>query len=50
MKETDSIKELELQAQNTRNLVDRINQAAYGVTVTELLRALSKEDKDEDDH
>ena len=39
MKETDSIKDLENQANNTRYLMDRLNKAAYGFTVDELIKA-----------
>ena len=40
MTENDKIKDLEAQAGNTRNLVDRINTAYYGMTWGELIRYL----------
>lgn len=40
MNENDKIKDLELQARNTRRLVDRIIYAAYGIKVQELIKAL----------
>lgn len=42
MRETDSIKDLEQQAQNTKYLMDRLNRAAYGMTFDEAIR-LGKE-------
>lgn len=42
MKETDSIKDLELQASNTKYLMDKLNRAAYGMTFDEAIR-LGKE-------
>ena len=40
MNENDRIKDLELQARNTRHLVDRIIYAAYGIKVQELIKAV----------
>lgn len=37
MKETDSIKDLETQATNTKYLMDRLNRAAYGMTFVQRL-------------
>lgn len=45
MKETDSIKDLETQATNTKYLMDRLNRAAYGMTFDEALRIGGKSDK-----
>lgn len=42
MRETDSIKNLETQASNTKYLLDRLNRAAYGMTFEEAIR-LGKE-------
>ena len=42
MRETDSIKDLENQAQNTKYLMDKLNRAAYGMTFEEAVR-LGKE-------
>lgn len=42
MKETDSIKDLERQASNTKHLLDKLNRAAYGMTFEEAIR-LGKE-------
>lgn len=39
MRETDGIKDLENQANNTRYLIDRLNKAAYGVTFSELIKS-----------
>ena len=47
MTEKDRIKDLELQAANTRKLVDRINRALYGMTweeYTRLMRRATDED------
>lgn len=38
MRETDSIKDLEQQAQNTKYLMDRLNRAAYGMTFEEAVQ------------
>ena len=38
MKATDSIKDLETQATNTKYLMDRLNRAAYGMTFEEALK------------
>lgn len=47
MTENDKIKDLEAQARNTRNLVDRINTDYYGMTWDELIRHLGgKEGED----
>lgn len=42
MRETDSIKDLEAQASNTKHLLDKLNRAAYGMTFEEAIR-LGKE-------
>lgn len=40
MNEKSTIKDLEAQAQNTRHLMDRLNRAAYGFTMAELIQAV----------
>lgn len=40
MNEKSTIKDLETQAQNTRHLMDRLNRAAYGFTMAELIQAV----------
>ena len=40
MNDKNTIHDLEIQARNTRYLVDRINRAAYGMTVDELIKTL----------
>lgn len=45
MKDTDTIKELEQQATNTKQMLDRLNKAGYGITMDELIRlALKRND------
>ena len=38
MTEKETIKDLERQANNTRQLMDRLNKAAYGMTFEEALK------------
>lgn len=38
MNENGTVKDLEAQARNTRQLMDRLNLAAYGMTMDEALR------------
>ena len=40
MNEKNTIKDLENQARNTKNLVDRINRAHYGMTVDEIIKMI----------
>lgn len=40
MKETDTIKDLEDQAKNTKYLMDRLNRALYGRTMDETVKIL----------
>lgn len=40
MNEKNAIKDLENQARNTKNLVDRINRAHYGMTVDEIIKSI----------
>lgn len=59
LNEKDSISDLEGQARNTKQLLDRLNKAAYGTTWEEIIQAFAdcvklmnnllreKEDKDE---
>ena len=55
LNEKDSISDLEGQARNTKQLLDRLNKAAYGTTWEECIRLVAdcikllkeKEDKDE---
>ena len=42
MNENDKIKDLVLQAENTRQLVDRINRALYGMTWEEHTRIMGE--------
>lgn len=42
MKDTDTIKDLEQQAVNTKQLLDRLNRAGYGMTMEELIRLALK--------
>ena len=46
MQETDSIKALELQAKNTKYLMDKLNRATYGLAFDEVIRlmAIHRED------
>lgn len=47
MREIDSVKDLEQQAQNTKHLMDRLNRAYIGLTVEELLRlALGRKERE----
>lgn len=48
MTENDKIRDLALQAANTKRLVDQINRAHYGMTWEELIRLLGKGASDED--
>lgn len=41
MNEKDSVKALEVQAENTKYLMDKLNRAAYGITHEELIRLLA---------
>lgn len=38
MNENSTVKDLERQAANTRHLMDKLNRAAYGMTMDEALR------------
>lgn len=38
MNENGTVKDLERQAANTRHLMDKLNRAAYGMTMDEALR------------
>ena len=40
MNDKNTIKDLEIQAQNTRILMDRLNRSAYGMTWDEMIRLL----------
>ena len=40
MNDKNTIKDLENQARNTKNLVDRINRAHYGMTVDEIIKMI----------
>lgn len=42
MKDTDTIKDLEQQAVNTKQLLDKLNRAGYGMTMEELIRLALK--------
>jgi hypothetical protein len=46
MDEKSTIKDLESQATNTKLLMDRLNQAAYGMTFDELIRYMGRRDDD----
>ena len=46
MNENDKIKDLESQAKNTRQLMDRLNEAYLGMTTEEILRLALKEKKE----
>lgn len=48
--ESDSIKDLEQQATNTKRLVDRINRAYYGMTWEEHERLHGKERDEHEKH
>ena len=47
MNENDKIKDFVLQVENTRQLVDRINRAMYGMTWEEHTRIMGKEEEDD---
>lgn len=47
MTENDKIKDLEVQARNTRHLVDRLNTAYYGMTWIDLIKALGNREGDD---
>lgn len=48
--ENNSIKDLELQAKNTKVMMDRLNSAYLGMTTDELIKlALGKEETEEKD-
>lgn len=49
MNDKNTIKELEIQAQNTRILMDRLNRSAYGMTWDEMIRLLCGQ-REEDTH
>lgn len=38
MNENSTVKDLEAQAANTKHLMDKLNRAAYGMTMDEALR------------
>ena len=46
MNENDKIKGLEAQAANTRHLMDKLNRAAYGMTMDEALRLQQQKGED----
>lgn len=46
MNDKNTIKDLENQARNTKNLVDRINRAHYGMTVDEIIKAMGGGNED----
>lgn len=46
MTEKDQIKDLEIQASNTKQLMDKLNRAAYGLTFEEVIRLLGRRDND----
>ena len=46
MDEKSTIKDLESQATNPTLLMDRLNQAAYGMTFDELIRYMGRRDDD----
>lgn len=50
MNENDKIKDLEAQAANTRHLMDKLNRAAYGMTMDEALRLRSSDPNSNHDH
>lgn len=47
LNESDSIKSLEQQAENTKYLMDRLNKALYGMTWEERERLHGKKENDE---
>lgn len=48
MNEKNTIKDLENQARNTRHLMDRLNRAAYGMTMAEIIKQLGRGNDDGD--
>ena len=44
MNEKNTIKDLENQAKNTRHLMDKLNRAAYGMTMDEVIKTLGGRD------
>ena len=44
MNEKNTIKDLENQARNTRHLMDKLNRAAYGMTMDEVIKTLGRRD------
>ena len=48
MTENDKIKDLELHAANTKQLVDRINRAIYGMTWEEYTRLMGRADDEQE--
>lgn len=44
MNEKNTIKDLENQAKNTRHLMDKLNRAAYGMTMDEVIKTLGRRD------
>ena len=48
MTEKDTIRDLERQAANTKRLMDKLNRAAYGMTLDEALR-LGNDRKEEEE-
>lgn len=47
LNESSSIKELEQQAKNTKQLIDRLNKAYIGLTTDELIKKALSNDKPE---
>ena len=50
MNENSTIKDLESQARNTKRLMDKLNQAAYGMTFDEALRLRPSDPNSNHDH
>lgn len=50
MNEKDTIKDLESQARNTKRLMDKLNRAAYGMTMDEALRLHPSSPNSNHDH
>ena len=46
MNENSTVKYLEAQARNTKRLMDKLNRAAYGMTMDEALRLRSTSNHD----
>ena len=44
MNEKNTIKDLENQAKNTRHFMDKLNRAAYGMTMDEVIKTLGRRD------